>query len=64
MRYTVFKRTNDDWCPSYGVHINSRHNPIKDRGNLVEVTFLKFPTAPGYRTCVWGADDMGMDFDG
>ena len=54
-KMSCFKRTNDDWCPSYD-------------NNLVEVTFTQTGPAPQdgkgeWRVCIWGADDFGMEKD-
>jgi len=63
---TVFKTTNDDWYGSYTLA-----NPYKsvkpNNTKLVTVTFcgnISPPDqAPLYRTCVWGNDDCGLEFD-
>ena len=66
MRVSVFKQTRDDWCGSYT--LADYHNGIKNK-MLVEVIFngnitAYDPTlAPVWRTCVWGNDDCGMEFD-
>lgn len=59
-RVSCFKMTDDDWYPSYklqGYHAGTMNQ------KLVTVTFLQFPDGGGYRCCVWGQDDCGMDFD-
>lgn len=67
LRQKVFKLTDDDWYPSYT--LGQYHNGwAPGEVKLVEVTLLQFtPTPsdpnPGYRVCVWGNDDLGMDFD-
>lgn len=66
-RRLVFKLTDDDWYPSHFLgDYYQGHKPGAVR--LVEVTFLQFrPTPlspdPGYRVCVWGNDDLGMERD-
>lgn len=59
---TVYVSTDDDWCPSY--IMNMTHS--KDK-MLVTVSFFELKTIngddPTYRVCVWGADDLGMEFD-
>ena len=66
MRVSVFKQTRDDWCGSYT--LGDYHNGIKNK-MLVEVIFNGNITAydpslaPVWRTCVWGNDDCGMEFD-
>ncbi len=55
-RTSVFKRTNDNWCPSY---------IIKDSFNqwsAVEVSFIHLMDGL-FRVCAWGADDIGMERD-
>ena len=52
---TLFKNTTDNWCPNY-------------HENLVQVTFHGniqpyIKDDPCYRVSVWGADDMGMEYD-
>ena len=66
-RRLVFKLTDDDWYPSQSLN---RYYQGQAPGTvlLVEVTFLQFrPTSlspdPGYRVCVWGNDDLGMERD-
>ena len=66
MRVSVFKLTQDNWYGSY--RIDQWHNG-KEKPMLVEVIFngnitAYDPTlAPVWRTCVWGNDDCGMEFD-
>ncbi len=66
MRVDVFKTTTDDWYGSYT--LPEYHKGQKDK-MLVEVSFLGNITAydkskPAiWRTCVWGNDDCGMEFD-
>jgi hypothetical protein len=56
MRVEVFKRTQDDWYGNYKVVGDQR---VSD---LVEVTFMNLlPT--GWRVCVWGNDDFGLECD-
>lgn len=59
MRCDVFKRTTDQWYPSYQIE---RDGPM-----LVEVSFTQTgpypPTSGEWRVCVWGADDCGMERD-
>jgi len=43
-------KTSDDWHPNH-------------KGDLVEVSYLgKLPDGNS-RVCVWGADDLGMEYD-
>lgn len=54
----VFKRTLDEWCPSYKV--------VYDNGQVdmfVEVSFMKLHPSNEWRVCVWGYDDCGMEKD-
>lgn len=52
-RVSVFKKTLDNWCGSYTI------------GNecFVEVIFNGKIANDTYRTCAWGNDDFGMEFD-
>lgn len=66
-RRLVFKLTDDDWYPSQSLN---RYYQGQAPGTvlLVEVTFLQFLPIPlwpdpGYRVCVWGNDDLGMERD-
>lgn len=55
MKVTVFKRTTDDWCPSY---------KTTNSDQFVKVTFnVVGPHGLEWRVCAWGADDMGMEKD-
>lgn len=64
MRVDVFKRTSDDWCPSYEL---SQWNNGVERQKLVEVSFTQTgptpPTDGEWRVCAWGGDDCGMERD-
>ena len=71
MRVEVLKPTNDDWCGSYIVKgwPNST-GPGTVEQMFVEVSFNGNITSPNdtdrppcWRTCVWGTDDCGMEFD-
>lgn len=60
---TVYVSTDDNWCPSY--ILTRKHGPDK---MLVTVSFFEFKDPndgdrPMYRICVWGADDLGMEYD-
>lgn len=63
MRVDVFKRTQDDWYGSY--KLQPIYGP--EGGMLVRVSFLGNICPPDevplYRTCVWGNDDCGVEFD-
>lgn len=62
----VFKPTHDDWYGSY--RLSGFYSGDSDT-MLVEVTFCGNITenmpdhAPVWRTCVWGNDDCGMEYD-
>lgn len=64
MRVEVLKPTQDDWYGSYT--INGGYNGVTNQ-MFVEVIFngnISSPDrAPTWRTCVWGNDDCGMEFD-
>ena len=58
MKVDVYKRTSDNWYPSYK----------SDDGDLVAVSFVKTgpsdsPTDFEWRVCAWGNDDCGMEKD-
>jgi len=65
-RIEVLKPTQDDWYGSYNVigHYKGIENQM-----FVEVIFngnisaYDPRLAPTWRTCVWGNDDCGMEFD-
>ena len=58
MRVEVLKKTNDNWCGSYTVN---GYGP--DKLMFVEVVFNGNIGDGVWRTCVWGNDDCGMEFD-
>lgn len=62
-RVEVLKPTNDNWCGSYTV---DGYNGVRKQ-MFVEVIFngnISPPSdVPMFRTCVWGNDDCGMEFD-
>lgn len=64
MRVSVFKRTSEDWYPSYSLKEFNRGVPSQ---RLVEVIFTTTGPAPPHnglwRVCVWGGDDFGMEKD-
>ena len=64
MRCDVFKRTTDDWYPSYTL---SNWNKGVANQKLVEVSFCQTgpipPVTGEWRVCVWGGDDYGMEKD-
>lgn len=51
--YEIFKATSDDWYPCFKVYDHT----------LVKVTCLELSDGSGWRVCVWGADDDGMERD-
>jgi hypothetical protein len=51
MHISVFKRTNDNWYPSY-------HIPGPDI-NLVEVSLIESDGV--FIVCAWGGDDCGVN---
>lgn len=55
MRVEVFKQTQDDWYDNYKV--------VGGAGvsDLVKVTFMNLQS--GWRVCVWGNDDYGLECD-
>jgi hypothetical protein len=64
MRVEVLKPTNDDWCGSYIVQgWPSSTGPGLVEQMFVEVIFNGMIGGGTWRTCVWGNDDCGMEFD-
>lgn len=61
MKISCFKRTDDDWYGNYKIADDKRH----EGKGYVEVSLLSLgPDAKyGYRVCVWGNDDCGMERD-
>jgi len=57
---TAFKLTHDNWCPAWQL---SKSDARFTTQNLVQVSVLEFHDRSGYRVCVWGADDDGMEKD-
>ena len=57
-RIECFKFASDDWYGNFKIAEDQRY---KDR-KLVKVSFLRLSDGT-YRTCVWGNDDFGMEFD-
>lgn len=54
----VFVLTKEDWCPSY--QCNDSYN----KRLLLRVSFFELQGNDSlFRVCVWGSDDMGMDYD-
>lgn len=64
MRIEVLKPTQDNWYGSY--ELSDGYNGVKNQ-MFVEVIFNGNISPPGraptWRTCVWGSDDFGMEFD-
>lgn len=51
--YEIFQATSDDWYPCYQLK----------RYKLVKVSCFELCGGEGWRVCVWGADDCGMERD-
>ena len=64
MKVSVFKRTTDDWHPSYQL---SGWNKGVEHQKLVDVIFTQTgpnpPVDGKWRVCVWGGDDCGLERD-
>lgn len=59
-RITCFKRTTDEWYGEFRIHNDGRH----EKERYVHVSFMPLNTTPIlWRVCVWGNDDLGMEFD-
>lgn len=59
-RCSVFKPTHDDWYPPY---IIKDHLGKDKDGWFVIVTMLEYCNNYGWKVCVWGADDCGMELE-
>jgi hypothetical protein len=57
----VFKRTHDDWHPSYRLS-NWYNGTEPEKTFLCEVSLLTL-TGGEHRVCVWGNDDFGLERD-
>lgn len=62
---TVFKLTQEDWHPSYEL---ARYYKGRPNQFMLEVSYLgelrRYKDRPRvWRTCVWGSDDFGMEYD-
>lgn len=55
---TKWIRTREDWAPSFQPH--TYDNPLNS--TALQVRFSQLSTGQ-YRVSVWGADDLGMEFD-
>ena len=62
IRCSIFKKTTDDWCPSYT--LMDWYKGVEHQ-TLVEVILTR--TGPNldtdWRVCAWGGDDFGMEKD-
>jgi hypothetical protein len=54
-----FKRTTDDWYPSYRLSPSRDDRPPE---RLVKVSTMRLADGQ-WRVCVWGGDDAGMERD-
>ena len=59
IRVSCFKPTSDNWCGNFKIAADARH---VDKG-YVQVSFMQLLPSKLWRCCVWGNDDMGMEFD-
>jgi hypothetical protein len=62
---TVFKLTHEDWHPSFEI---AGYYQGKTEQKMLEVSYIgelrRYENQPQvWRTCVWGADDFGMEYD-
>ena len=66
MRVEVLKPTQDDWYGSYTIaggykgEMNQMFVEVIFNGNITAFDPKQYPV---WRTCVWGTDDCGMEFD-
>lgn len=56
---SCYKKTRDDWCPSYAL-LATEPPPYS---NMVRVVRCSLLGSNAWRVAVWGADDMGMEID-
>ncbi len=54
-RTEVFKKTDDNWCPSWKDDSNIEHVKV----SLLQLTCSKYT----HRVCAWGKDDFGLEKD-
>lgn len=59
MMVEVFKRTTDDWYPSY--RINGWNAGVENQ-MLVEIRFCQLDNG-SWRVSAWGGDDCGLERD-
>ena len=62
MRFSVYKKTTENWCGNYKImtpYSTTDLVEVKFHGNIAS----PIETVPCYRVSVWGNDDMGMEFD-
>ena len=50
--------TTENWYPNY-----NEYGKPADNGKFVRLSLLKLPGKFGWRVCVWGADDTGVEID-
>jgi len=65
-RIEVFKLTHDDWHPAYAIDGFLRGCKRTRVVNVIyngNITQYNKKLKPVWRTCVWGGDDSGMEFD-
>lgn len=65
-RIEVFKLTRDNWYPSYALDGWFRGNKSSKLVNVIyngNITAYSSTVTQIWRTCVWGGDDCGMEFD-
>lgn len=56
--------TEEDWYPSFFFHGPTTPPEIVPTQAYLRVRFYEFhPESDGYRVCVWGNDDFGMEKD-
>lgn len=58
MSLSCFKPTSEDWYGNFKIADDARHVDLK----LVHVSCIRLHDGT-WRVCVWGNDDMGMEYD-
>ena len=59
--------TTEDWCPNYNVFGEPDRNGYQVKVLLIHMGHFSQKTKKfqftGWRVCIWGADDSGMEID-
>lgn len=58
-RMSAYVQVNEDWYGNFRVSQDTRY----DSDLLIRVSLLELMHPHGWRVCVWGNDDFGMERD-